>query len=208
MFTWVPAGADHWQPPRSTGGVAGIRADLYGKGRTGQGARMTPHEIEARLDEAASACARDGLRFTDLRRETLALVLDAAGPIGAYDLLDRLRRTRRNAAPPTVYRALDFLLAQGLIHRVERLNAFIGCVDAGQHAHPVQFLICRGCGAVAELEDPAISQAIDRAASAQGFRPARTTIEVEGTCAACDATQESSQSPASAATSTPATPLT
>ena len=148
---------------------------------------MQPHEIEGRLDAAAIACARDGVRFTELRRETLALILTAHGPVGAYDLLDRLKQTRRRAAPPTIYRALDFLLDQGLIPRVERLNAFIGCPDSGRHAHPVQFLICRGCGTVEELEDTAVSDAVAEAASARGFHPALTTIEVEGTCAACAA---------------------
>ncbi len=146
---------------------------------------MQPREIETRLDEAAVACARQGVRFTELRRETLSLILEAQGPVGAYDLLERLKQTRRGAAPPTIYRALDFLLAQGLVHRVERLNAFIPCPDAGHHAHPVQLLICRTCGAVEELEDSGVSQAIALAASAKGFRPSLATIEVEGVCAAC-----------------------
>lgn len=148
---------------------------------------MQPQEIELRLDAVALACERDGVRFTELRRETLSLILEAEGPVGAYDLLERLKQTRRGAAPPTIYRALDFLLAQGLVHRVERLNAFIPCPDAGHHAHPVQLLICRGCGAVEELEDRGVSQAIARAASAKGFRPSLATIEVEGMCAACGA---------------------
>ena len=141
--------------------------------------------VGGRLDEAAELCEQQGVRFTDLRRAILALILGAPGPIGAYELLDRLRETRRGAAPPTVYRALDFLLSQGLIHKVERLNAFIGCPDAGRHAHPVQFLICRSCGAVEELEDGAIQDAVQAAASHHGFQPCLTTIEVEGTCAVC-----------------------
>ena len=141
--------------------------------------------LGGRLDEAAELCEQQGVRFTDLRRAILGLILGAPGPIGAYELLDRLRETRRGAAPPTVYRALDFLLAQGLIHKVERLNAFIGCPDAGRHAHPVQFLICRSCGAVEELEDGAIQAAVQSAARQSGFTPALTTIEVEGTCALC-----------------------
>ncbi len=144
-------------------------------------------EIEGRLDAVATACARDGVRFTELRREILALILGAEGPVGAYDLLDRLKRTRKGAAPPTVYRGLEFLLAHGLIHRVERLNAFIGCPEGGGHAHPVQFLICSRCGAVAELEEPSIAEAVVAAAQRRGFRPARTTIEVEGMCAGCAA---------------------
>jgi Fur family zinc uptake transcriptional regulator len=142
-------------------------------------------DLGFRLEEAAELCEQQGVRFTDLRRGILALILGAPGPIGAYELLDQLRATRRGAAPPTVYRALDFLLAQGLIHKVERLNAFVGCPDVGRHAHPVQFLICRGCGSVEELEDGSIQQAVQEAAARHGFTPALTTIEVEGTCSAC-----------------------
>ena len=143
------------------------------------------------LDRAAESCARRGARLTEIRRRVLALVLEARGPLGAYALLDRLKAERANATPVTVYRALDFLLAHGLIHKIERLNAFIACTDDGEHAHQhehaAQFLICRSCGTVAELEDHSIAEAIDRAAEATGFRPDRATIEVEGSCAACAA---------------------
>ena len=145
-------------------------------------------EIDGRLEAAAEACARDGIRFTELRREILALILGARGPLGAYELLDRLRQTRKGAAPPTIYRGLEFLLARGLIHRVERLNAFVGCPDGHRHPHPVQFLICKSCGAVDELEDAAIAAAVGAAAGRHGFRPGFTTIEVEGVCASCAAT--------------------
>jgi Fur family zinc uptake transcriptional regulator len=144
--------------------------------------------IERRLDRAAAACGRDGGRLTEIRRQVLALVLRAREPIGAYTLLDRLKAEKANATPATIYRALDFLQGHGLIHKVERLNAFIGCADAGEpHHHAVQFLICRACGAVAEMEDSGIADAVERAAERTGFRPARATVEVEGTCAACAA---------------------
>ncbi len=142
-------------------------------------------EIERRLGSAQDAC--QGARLTDLRREVFALVLEAEGPIGAYALLDRLKLTRRTAAPPTVYRALDFLLAHGLVHRVERLNAFVPCDDGGRHDHDVQFLICSTCGAVDEVEDGGVVDALRHAATAQGFTPGHATVEVEGTCAACAA---------------------
>jgi len=142
-------------------------------------------DLGGRLDKAAEICAQHGARFTKLRREILSLVLAADGPVGAYDLLDRLRETRKAAAPPTIYRALDFLRTQGLIHRVERLNAFIPCPDAGQHAHPVQFLICQHCGAVDELEDREIVVVIKQAAARKGFKPALTSLDVEGTCFKC-----------------------
>lgn len=144
-------------------------------------------DIDRRLDAATASCARDGARLTELRREVFKLILKAGGPIGAYPLLDRLKATRLRAAPPTVYRALDFLLQQGLIHRVERLNAFISCDDAGRHDHAVQFLICRTCGNVDEVEDEGIADALRQATEAQGFKPGHATIEVEGTCATCAA---------------------
>src|SRR4029077_13126763 len=83
---------------------------------------------EGLLDRAEASCERRGANLTELRRHVLGLILDAASPTGAYELLDRLRQNRRGAAPPTVYRTLDFLLEQGLIHRIERLSAFVGCV--------------------------------------------------------------------------------
>ena len=144
-------------------------------------------DISGRLDAAAVRCAQGGARFTDLRRQVLAFVLQADGPITAYALLDRLRDTKWNAAPPTVYRALEFLLQHGLVHRVERLNAYVGCDEGEAHSHAAQFLICRTCGAVDEVDDHAVSAALDRAAAAKGFTPGHATVEVEGTCAGCAA---------------------
>ncbi len=147
--------------------------------------------LELALAAAAAACATRGAKLTELRRDVLRLVLEAGQPVGAYALLDRLKAARAGAAPPTVYRALDFLLEQGLIHKVERLNAFIACTDHAHdhagHAHPHQFLICGRCGATAEIADAAVSAALAAAARAQGFRAARATVEIEGTCAACAA---------------------
>lgn len=147
--------------------------------------------VPAQLDRAAEACARRGARLTDIRRRVLGLVIESRGPLGAYALLDRLKAERANATPVTVYRALDFLLANGLIHKIERLNAFIACTDRGEHAqhrdHAAQFLICRRCGTVAELEDPTIAEAISRAAGRTGFHPDHATIEVEGLCGDCAA---------------------
>ena len=142
------------------------------------------------LREAEEACLRRGAQLTPLRRRVLEMVLEAGQPVGAYALLDRLRAERPGAAPPTVYRALDFLLAQGLIHRIERLNAFTPCTEAAHghdHEHPHQFLICRNCGRTAELSDDMVAAAVAAAARAAGFSPARTTVEVEGTCEACAA---------------------
>lgn len=142
--------------------------------------------LDRQLEEAEAVCAQRGTRMTALRRQVLALVLETGRPTSAYDLLDRLRAHHKGAAPPTVYRALDFLLEQGLIHKMERLSAYIGCVHAHETPHPsAQFLICRQCGRVVELEDAAIGAALDAAASRLGFRAHGSTIEIEGICAAC-----------------------
>ncbi|MBV9249723.1 MAG: transcriptional repressor [Acetobacteraceae bacterium] len=139
---------------------------------------------ETLLERAGAICESRGARLTDLRRQVLGLILDSEEPAGAYDLLDRLRSTRDGAAPPTVYRALDFLLEQGLIHRVERLSAFIGCIEHGTD-HAAQFLICRSCGRVTEIEDQGLTLALADAAGRRGFRVGHATIEAEGQCAAC-----------------------
>lgn len=142
--------------------------------------------VANRLALAEQVCAAHGARLTDLRREVLELILAAEGPLTAYALLDQLQQSRR-AAPPTIYRALDFLMEQGLIHKLERLNAFLACIDSDplSHNHAAQFLICRNCHSVRELEDQGISDAVVRAAEAIGFRPEHTTIEIEGVCALC-----------------------
>jgi Fur family zinc uptake transcriptional regulator len=154
-----------------------------------------PDALEASLDRAASLCARRGAQLTELRRQVLRLVLESRQPVGAYALLDRLKASRAGAAPPTVYRALDFLVEQGLIHKVERLGAFVGCVEMEEHPedcdceaahdHPHQFLICARCGGTTEISDPGVALALSRAAAAAGFVLARSTVEAEGLCAAC-----------------------
>lgn len=138
-----------------------------------------------RLARAEAACARRGARLTDMRRTVLELILQAREPIGAYALLDLLQRRSGQGKPPTVYRALDFLLEQGLIHRVERLNAFIGCHEEADHPHPVQFLICGTCGGVTEFEDEAIGRAVATIAGRSGFAVKRAIVEVEGQCSQC-----------------------
>ncbi len=170
--------------------------------------------VRGALGTAARLCAERGARLTPLRRRVLELVWrghapgsHAPGghaPVGAYDLLARLSSNRgtakekgsaretRPAAPPTVYRALGFLLAQGLIHRIESLNAYIGCMHP-EGAHGGQFLICSDCGAAAEVHDPRVDAAVARRAKELGFAVRHKTIEVEGVCSPCQRRQESGQ---------------
>lgn len=147
-----------------------------------------PHDhqscIDTALDEAADLCARRGVRLTPLRRHVLELIWDGHQATGAYAILDALRRENHRAAPPTVYRALEFLSAHGLIHRIESLNAYIGCIRP-DHDHAGQFLICEACGTTAELHDEAIAAAVGRGARLAGFHILRQTIEVAGLCPDC-----------------------
>ncbi|HEX2943662.1 MAG TPA: transcriptional repressor [Rhodopila sp.] len=147
---------------------------------------FSPH-TETLLNRAAQICDSRGVRLTELRRQVLGLILDRDAPTGAYDLLEQLRSTRHGAAPPTVYRALEFLLEQGLIHKLERLSAFVGCIAEEDHDHAAQFLICRSCGRVTEIEDHELAHALQDAAKRLGFTVGKATIEAEGQCAACAA---------------------
>lgn len=142
---------------------------------------------ETLLNRADVICEGRSVRLTDLRRQVLGLILDRDSPTGAYDLLDQLRTTRHGAAPPTVYRALEFLLEQGLIHKLERLSAFVGCIAEEDHDHAAQFFICRTCGRVTELEDHELAHALEHAAKRLGFTLGKATIEAEGQCATCSA---------------------
>ena len=150
---------------------------------------------ESLLDRAEAICEHRGANLTELRRHVLGMILDAAAPTGAYDLLDRLRQTRRGAAPPTVYRTLDFLLEQGLIHRVERLSAFVGCIagctadpDGESHTHAAQFLICRDVRPGGGDAGPRTSRRSWRARRRTRVSAScSATIEAEGLCSTCRA---------------------
>jgi Fur family zinc uptake transcriptional regulator len=142
--------------------------------------------IELALTEAISVCAERGVRFTQLRRRVLEILWQSHKPLGAYSMLETLSKDGRPAAPPTVYRALEFLLEQGLVHRIASLNAFIGCAHPG-HGGTGQFLICETCGATAEMNDPKLEQQIARSAAALGFSTEHQTLEVRGLCPHCRA---------------------
>jgi len=140
------------------------------------------------LRTADAACHKGGHRLTKIRRRVLELVWGSHEPVKAYDLLEALRNEKKRAAPPTVYRALDFLQEQGLVHKIESLNAYVGCGAPG-HTGTGQLLICRDCGQVAELDDREIIELIAYKSGRLGFEIIRQTIEVEGLCAGCRSRQ-------------------
>jgi len=140
--------------------------------------------ITRSLAKAQSLSHGRGVSLTPLRRDVLQLVLEAGRPIGAYALLAALRRKHGKAMPPTVYRALDFLVNQGFVHKIESLNAFVACLDV-DHAHRSQFVICNDCGRTVELLDNALSASLVRRAHALGFHVTQQVIEIRGVCANC-----------------------
>lgn len=149
--------------------------------------RHNHSHARCRLDALARAertCAERGARLTEIRRRVLELVWRSHEPVKAYSILESLGTARRRAAPPTVYRALDFLRREGLVHRIESLNAYVGCGDPG-HAGAVQFMICRACGTAAELADPGVSGRLARRAGELDFVMDAQTIEIHGLCARC-----------------------
>lgn len=136
------------------------------------------------LQQAVEQCKKMGLKLTTLRRQTLEIIWGSHHPIGAYDVLQKLQEQGHKPAPPTAYRALDFLVSAQLIHRIESLNAFIGCPSPSA-SHQCQFYICRECGHIAEVNNSAIALALSQGAEQLGFESQQPIIEVHGVCRDC-----------------------
>jgi Fur family zinc uptake transcriptional regulator len=145
---------------------------------------VTPRQLETALSRAQLICKLRGARLTPVRRRVLELILSADQPTGAYALLGELQRGRGKLGPPTVYRALEFLLAHKLIHKVETSSAFIACVDI-EHPHESQFVICDDCGATEEFRDEEIVQSLRRLGEGRGFAVERQIVEARGLCPTC-----------------------
>lgn len=138
------------------------------------------------LARAEALMAERGARLTPVRKRVLEILLEAHRALGAYDVLQRLAAEGFGNQPPVAYRALDFLVEQGLAHRIQRLNAFIACMHAGE-SHAPAFLICQTCETVAEAPVAPVRAALDTAAADLGFAVDRVTIEALGLCPACRA---------------------
>lgn len=140
----------------------------------------------AALAAAEACCAERGEKLTPLRRTVLEALYASHRPVSAYDLIERIAASgQKPPAPVTIYRTLDFLRAQGFIHRIESLNAFIACPSAHRPDEPIVFMICEACGGVDEVACRDVLGALAAAASRQGFRPARSVIEMTGLCGHC-----------------------
>lgn len=139
------------------------------------------------LHQAEEICAVRHLRFTEIRRKVLELVWQNHGPVKAYDILDRLDGLDHRIAaikPPTVYRALDFLTENGLVHKINSLNAFVGCSHPLRHKE-CYFLICSDCGEAKECCNPDIIDAISKTSRRNEFQAEHVTLEITGECSDC-----------------------
>lgn len=146
------------------------------------------HHKASSLDEelalADSYCQRRGERLTPIRRKVLSLLVESGRATKAYTLLDEMRKVHPGSAPPTVYRALDFLLSVGLVHRVESINAFAACHDL-THCHHGMLLVCQRCGAVSELHEPEVERVLLDKIKSSGYRLATDAAELKGICPDC-----------------------
>lgn len=165
---------------------------------------FTPHDVTERLAAAKEQCTSTGARFTALRQQIYQLVLEANKPIGAYDLITQLQQMRslesdisdetskgsskkqapKNVAPPTVYRSLEFLLGEGLIHQLTSINAYVPCCHP-RAQHTAAFLICEQCQRVQECSSLPVQEMMGFAEQDIGFVVARSVIELSGLCQTC-----------------------
>ena len=140
--------------------------------------------VQTALSRAEKRCAEEGERFTGLRRQVLELVWAEHKPAKAYDLLKKLSDIRSGVAPTTVYRTLDFLQERGLVHKIESLNAYVGCSQPNAE-HSGHFLICEACSEIKEIENSEISVWLERAAQDEEFKIKTETVELHGLCNRC-----------------------
>ena len=140
--------------------------------------------IKSALSNAEKICLDKGLRLTELRKRVLELVWESHGPVKAYDILDKLGGKNATAKPPTVYRSLDFLTEHGLVHKLNSLNAYVGCSHPAQK-HACYFLICNQCCEVKECCNEVLTSAIDTTSATHNFMVSSVTLEIEGLCEHC-----------------------
>jgi Fur family zinc uptake transcriptional regulator len=142
----------------------------------------------AAIAHAEAHCAARAQRLTPIRRHVLEALLASHKPLGAYEIIEHWAQhgpAQNRPAPITIYRALDFLRDNGLVHRIESRNAFVACGHNHGDNDLVVFLICEKCGAVGEAPDGGAAEALKASARAAGFSPKSPLIEIAGVCSHC-----------------------
>lgn len=141
--------------------------------------------IDSTMTRIEQICAGKGLRLTPLRRKVARLLADTHSPLGAYEIVERLAAEGEQTPPMSVYRVLDFLVAEGLAHRIESRNAYLACVHPHGDQDVVVFLICEQCGLTQEVSSHAVGRDLAWASRAVGFTPRQRVLEIAGACARC-----------------------
>lgn len=137
------------------------------------------------IKQIEEICAARGVRLTPQRKRVFELICSSKKASSAYELLEELKQSEPQAKPPTVYRALDFLMEQGFIHRVESTNSFISCCSCNAHKHYSHLLICDSCGNVIELQNDSLVKLLAENAEQHGFTITNHVIESHGVCLSC-----------------------
>ncbi len=140
--------------------------------------------IDHALQTAEKICLKKGVRLTTIRKSVLELVCTSHKAIGAYELLDLFREQAPKAKPVTIYRALDFLMEAGLVHKIESLNAFIACLQA-ETQHKSVILICDHCENAYEIDATSVYKSLYTLSETVQFTPQYLTLELHGLCASC-----------------------
>lgn len=130
-------------------------------------------------------CTQRGVRLTAQRKQVFLLICQAQKSSSAYELLEALQKIQPQAKPPTIYRALDFLIEQGFVHRIESTNTYIACHFSHSDKHYSQLLVCTQCANVTELQDDAVITLLTKNAQQRGFHLSHHVIESHGICSSC-----------------------
>ena len=162
-----------------------MRQSMLTNARLFQQSYQHPQSITAAISQAKLVCERNNVRLTLAREEILKIVWLSHQPLGAYQIQDELSKLlSKKIAPPTVYRALAFLIDNGLVHKLTSLNAYVGCPFPNSE-HSNIFLICKGCRKVAEVVHLPTNETIQDVCSKTKFGFDAQHIEVFGTCSNC-----------------------
>ncbi len=140
--------------------------------------------IDEALKKAEVICNKKGVKLTKLRQKVLTLILKNHGYVKAYDLLNDLKKNNASAKPPTVYRSLDFLMEHGFIHKIQSLNAFVGCSHPDEH-EDCYFLICKECKNIEECCSNKVKKVLTSTSGKNNFSPNQVTLEITGICQDC-----------------------
>src|SRR3954467_9708347 len=137
------------------------------------------------IAHAEQVCEGRAQKFTPIRRQVLRALLSSHRPLGAYEAIDEPAKSMPRPAPMPVCRALDFVMENGLVHRIESRNSYLACAHDHDATAMVAFLICDQCGSVGEIPAAPVAQSVNAAARASGFAPKMSVVEIAGTCAHC-----------------------